>query len=147
MNTTLDIDSCIDAFRRGDTERLAQYLDDGFAFAGPTPQPLPAEGFLALIRLLFTAFPDLHWHLNVTDATDEGFLVTTHTAGTHTGPFDLSALGLGTFAPTDRSFALPSQSFRWTHRDGKVTHIQAQPAEGVGVPGILAQLQLLPATS
>jgi hypothetical protein len=147
MNTTFDIDGCIDAFHRGATEQLAQYLDDDFTFDGPTPQPLPAEGFLGLIRLLFTAFPDLDWHLSVSDATDDGFLVTTRTAGTHTGPFDLSALGLGMFTPTDRSFALPNQSFRWTHRDGKVTRIQAQPAEGVGVPGMLAQLRLVPASS
>lgn len=146
MNTTLDIDGCIDAFRRGDTDRLAEYLGDGFGFAGPTPQPLPAEGFLGLVRLLFTAFPDLDWRLEVTDVAEDGFLVTTRTAGTHTGPFDLSVVGLGVFAPTGRSFTLPSQDFRWTHRNGQVTHIQAQPAEGVGVPGMLAQLQLLPAT-
>lgn len=142
--TTLDVEACIDAFRRRDTARLATYLDERFAFAGPTPDPLPADAFLGLIRLLLTAFPDLDWNLEVSEETSETFLVTTRTAGTHTGPFELAPLGLGTFAPTGRSFALPAQGFRWTHRDGLVRHIEAQPAEGVGVPGMLAQLRLLP---
>jgi len=147
VTISLDIDACNDAFRRGDTAQLGAYLAPGFLFAGPTPQPLPAEGFLGLIRLLFTAFPNLDWHLTVSDITDEDFLVTTRTNGTHTGPFDLAALGLGVFEPTGRSFALPSQGFRWSHTDAQVVHIQAQPAVGVGVPGILAQLELLPATA
>jgi SnoaL-like domain len=147
MTSTFDRDAALDAFRRGDTEALATHLAEDFTFAGPTPQPLPAAGFLGLARLLFTAFPDLDWRLEVSDITDVGFLVTTRTTGTHTGQFDLSALGFTVFEPTGRTFALPAQGFRWNHQNGRVVHIQAQPADGVGIPGILGQLHLLPVTT
>jgi hypothetical protein len=49
------------------------------------------------------------------------------------------------FEPTGRRFSLPAQGFRWNHQDRRVVHIQAQPADGVGIPGILGQLHLLPA--
>lgn len=144
MTATFDREAALDAFRRGDLDALGTHLAEDFTFDGPAPQPVPAAGFLGPLRMFFTAFPDLDWRLEVADETDETFVVTTRTTGTHTGTLDLTPLGLGAFEATGRSFSLPAQNFRWTHRGGSVVHIQAIPAEGVGVPGILAQLDLMP---
>ena len=144
MNTGFDIDRCLDAFRRGDTKDLAPLLAPDFVFSGATPEPQGAAGFFGGLGLFFTAFPDLDWQLEVADASDDGFTVTTRTTGTHTAALDLTPQGIGRFEPTGRRFALPPQDFRWTLRDGAVSSIQATPAAGVGIPGVLAQLQLMP---
>lgn len=147
ITTDFDVEKCLAAFRSGDTEQLAMYLANDFTFSGVTPQPQPAAGFFAQLRLLFGAFPDLNWQLEVGEITEEGFVVTTQTTGAHTKPLDLSTQGFGVMEPTGRRFTLPAQEFRWSIRDGKVASIQAEPTDGTGIQGILAQLQLMPSAS
>ena len=143
MLATFDIDSCLGAFRLGDTDKLALFLGPDFEFTGATPEPQAATGFLGAVDLLFSAFPDLDWQAEVGHATDEGFRVTTRTTGTHTQTLDLTAKGIGAFEPTGKRFTLPAQEFHWSLRDGMVSSIRATPTEGVGMPAILAQLQLV----
>jgi len=140
--TTFDIDAYLSAFQRGDTATMGQFLADDFGFAGPAPNPIPAAAFLGLVATFFTAFPDIDWQLETSDVAADGFVVTTQTSGTHTGVLDLDALSGARYEPSGASFQLPRQEFAYEIEAGMVTQITARPADGTGLPGILAQLEL-----
>ncbi|MFV2062894.1 MAG: ester cyclase [Chloroflexota bacterium] len=139
---TFDIEAYLDAFQRGDTAAMGHFLADDFGFLGPAPDPIPAEAFLGLTETFFAAFPDIDWRIETSEISVDGFVVTTQTRGTHTGVLDLTAMGSGRFEPTGGSFRLPGQQFVYEIEAGLIRKITAQPTEGAGLPGILAQLEL-----
>jgi len=140
--TPIDIDAFLGAFQRGDTATMGQFLADGFGYVGPAPEPLPAEAFLGLVTTFFAAFPDIDWHLETSDVSTDGFVVTTQTSGTHTGVLDLTPLAGARYEPSGGSFQLPRQEFAYGIESELITQITARPAEGTGLSGILAQLEL-----
>jgi predicted ester cyclase len=140
--TPFDIDAYLTAFQQGDTATMGQFLADNFGFTGPAPEPLPAAAFLGLVTTFFTAFPDIDWQLETSDVSTDGFVVTTRTSGTHTGVLDLTPLVGARYEPSGDAFQLPRQEFAYEIESELVTQITARPADGTGLPGILAQLGL-----
>jgi hypothetical protein len=64
----------------------------------------------------------------------------TQLSGTHSGDFDLTAMGMGIIPATGKSFSMPSDSGNGEVRDGKVVAYRIRPTEGAGLIAILTQL-------
>ena len=77
----------------------------------------------------------------------EGNVVTTTSQlrGTHKGNLDMSAMGLGVFPPTGKTFSNPEEKGEAVVEDGKIKSIHMEAAKDSGVAGMLLQLGLQPA--
>lgn len=124
----------------GDFSKLESYLDDGFIFSGPTPNPLNKQEFLGFHRSLKAAFPD--WNTNVVVLEDRGDSVraTASPSGTHRATLILK--DIGSYEATNRSFRLPPEPLLLSVKNNKITSIVITPTAGGGVMGILSQLGL-----
>lgn len=61
-------------------------------------------------------------------------------SGTHTGDFDLSAMGMGVIPATGESFSNAEEVFEFTIAGGSIVSMHTEPVEGAGLPAILAQI-------
>ena len=144
MDTKELAQSFVDAYNAGDLAKIASFLADDFKFSGPVPKPIGSNEWLGLHSIFKAAFPDVSYNLRVVSV--EGNVVTTASQlkGTHTGPLELSAMGMGDFPPTGRSFSNPEEHGEAIVENGKVKSIHIESGEGSGVSGMLEQLGLKP---
>jgi predicted ester cyclase len=134
----------VDAFNEGDLDKVASYLSGDFKFSGPVPEPIGSAEWLGMSRIFKTAFPDISYNLRITSVEGNLVKTTTRLNGTHTGVLDMSAMGMGSFPPTGKSFSNPVESGEATIEGDKVKSIHIQSEEDSGVTGILAQLGIKP---
>jgi predicted ester cyclase len=123
-----------------DFEGAKDFLGSGFEFSGPVPEPVDAEGWLAMQEKLLTAFPD--WRFNLEDLQAEADKVhcTVAITGTHKGALDMSDLGLPTIPATGKSVSLPREKVEVTFAGDKITSVRSPGSADAGVKGILSQL-------
>lgn len=133
------------AFEAGDMEAAAGYLDEGFRFNGPVPEPIGKDQWVGPQAAMRAGIPD--WSFNLSDVQTDGDVVRTavQVTGTHTGELDLSPIGMPVVPATGRSVSNPVEHPEVTVRDGKITgvHVGDVGPEG-GVGGILKQLGVAP---
>jgi hypothetical protein len=132
----------VDTFNKGDIAKFGSFLAEDFKFSGPVPKPLSKREWLGLLTIFKTAFPDINYNLRLVSAEGNVVTTTSQLKGTHTGNLDLSAMSLGVFPPTGKSFSNPEETGEAVVEDGKVKSLHMQSGKEGGIPGILAQLDL-----
>jgi predicted ester cyclase len=104
------------------------------------PEPFTAEQWFGMSADMKTAFPDLDYHF-VVQNVDGSVVNTTHQlSGTHTGSFDLTAMGMSVFPATGKSFSLGQEPAQVIIRDGKIISYKIQITKGAGLMALLGQL-------
>jgi predicted ester cyclase len=145
MDTKETAKEFIEAFNNGDVAKVGSLLAEDFTFSGPVPKPLSKREWVGLLGIFKTAFPDINYNLRFVKAEGNVVTTTSQLTGTHTGNFDMSAMGLGVFPPTGKYFSNTEESGESVVEDGKIKSIHMQGGKGSGVEGILTQLGLQPA--
>jgi len=96
-------------FNRGDLALLDRLVAPDYA--GPQGSKGPG-GFRAVVVLLRTGFPDIHYTLDDVIAEGDRVAVRWHWTGTNSGPYRA-------FAPTGKTFTNPGVGI-FTFKDGKI---------------------------
>jgi ketosteroid isomerase-like protein len=137
MDAKETVRTLMEAVQIGDYTTVKSLPSDDFMFSGPVPEPINGEQWLGMSASMKAAFPDLDYHFKV-----DGNVVKTSTqlSGTHSGDFDLTAMGMGVIPATGKSFSTTSDSAEGEVREGKVVAYRVQPTEGSGLIAILTQL-------
>jgi predicted ester cyclase len=144
MKTNELAQAFVDAYNAGNLDKVASFLSNDFKFSGPVPEPIDSTEWLGLLRLFKTAFPDINYNLRLVSVEGNVVHTTSQVNGTHTGDLDISAMGMGVFSPTGKTFSLPEEPGEAIVEDDKVKSIHVQSGKGSGVMGILVQLGIQP---
>lgn len=142
MNKREIVQTLMDCVQKGDFAKAKSLLTDDFQFSGPMPQPVNREAWLAMSASLKTAFPDLNYHFNIIGSDDDSVKTTSQLSGTHTGPFDLTAMKMGIIPATNKAFSAKLEKNKLTVKENKITSWAVEPTEGAGVNAILGQLDV-----
>jgi predicted ester cyclase len=121
----------------------AGYLTDDFQNKDKDGKFLmDKQAYIGMGALMASAFTGLKFVF--TDLREEGDAVvaTFHTEGTHTGPLDLSAMGMGVVPPSGKMIVWPDRSSRFLFSGDKISGIQ-DLAEG-GMQSFFAPLGVKP---
>jgi len=136
-NIVVDLMHAIEA---ADYDTAAALLTDDFVFSGPVPEPISGDMWLGLQAKLSDAFPDWSFNVHNVHAHGDTVHINVQITGTHNGTLDLSAMGMPVVPATGIAVELPVEDVYVTLRGDQVASVEAEPTEGGGVPGILAQL-------
>lgn len=95
------------------------------------------ETFLGITQLLVVAFPD--FKAVYSDVYQEGDNVISkfHFEGTHTGDFDMAAMGMGVIPASGKKIVWPEAKTKWKVEGGKI--VGEEPISG-GMDWFLAPL-------
>ena len=140
MDAKETVKTLIEAVQSGDYKRARSLLSDDFMFSGPVPEPINGEQWLGMSASMKAAFPDLDYHFQVEGVEGEVVKTSSQLSGTHSGNFDLTAMGMGVIPATGKSFSMVKDSAEGEVREGKVVAYRVQPTEGAGLIAILTQL-------
>ena len=140
MNKREIVQSLMDSIQKGDFVHAKTMLADDFQFSGPVPTPINRDSWLGMSASLKTAFPNLDYHFNVIGAQGDVVKTTSQLSGTHTDPFDLTAMNMGVIPATDQDFSVKVEKTKVTVKDNKVTSWAVEPTDGAGLSAILDQL-------
>lgn len=127
-----------------DFDTLASILADNFQLSGPMPEPVGAQEFLGLMRVMAAAFSELHFNTTITSVEGNVAKTTNQVTGTHTADLDLSMMGMGVIPATGKSFSLPIEYGETVFEGDQVVSIYIAPNPDAGLMGILAQLGIQP---
>lgn len=129
-----------EALETRDFNKAASYLTDDFVFAGPVPQPIGKEEFLAVQSAFEDAFQD--WSFNSHDEVEQGDAVTVavQITGTHTHDLVLPIPGMPSIPATGKKVSLPVEHVTYAFKGDKIASLTSDNVPGGGVPGILAQI-------
>lgn len=128
------------AMNAGNIKKCRSYLADNFRFSGPVPEPISADEWMDIVRGMWAAFPDLNYNGRIVCVQGDKVLTTTQLSGTHTGEWDLSAMGIGVVPASGKSFNNPKEDGVMTVQNGKIASYFINAKEGSGIAGILKQI-------
>lgn len=102
-------------------DAIATYMADDF-------QSLDKDGnvvmnkdvLIGMTQLIFVAFKDFKSVYSDLREEDDGVIVSSHFEGTHTGDFDLSAMGLGVLPASGKRIVWPETTAKWKVEGGKI---------------------------
>ncbi len=140
MDAKETVKTLMEAVQSGDYKKARSLLSDDFMFSGPVPEPINGEQWLGMSASMKAAFPDLDYHFQVEGVEGEVVKTSSQLSGTHSGNFDLTAMGMGVIPATGKSFSMVKDSAEGEVREGKVVAYRVQPTEGAGLIAILTQL-------
>lgn len=136
-------EAVITAFQSYNPYQVRDLFADDFMFDDPS-SPMPPAGpdeWLKMQEAMANAFSDLDYNFDILREDGNRVWVASEIMGTHDGPFDLSAMGMGSVAPTGKSVSAGRSVTMGTLNDkGKIQSIEVVEQEGAGVPGILQQI-------
>jgi predicted ester cyclase len=82
------------------------------------------QAYLGMAQLLSAAMKDIKWVIDDLREEGDGVVIRSHFEGTHTGDFDLSAMGLGVVPASGKKIVWPDSSARFTIEGDKVLSIK-----------------------
>ena len=132
------------AFVSKDLDSAAAYFSDDFQFSGPVPEPIDGKTWMALMKTMNKAFPDIDYHARTLGVEGDVVRVTNKLTGTHTVDLDLSGMGMGVIPATGKSFSLPEELGEATVKNNKITSMHINAVKDGGLMGILKQLGVAP---
>lgn len=144
MNIQEQAEAFAETFNIKDLDALASFLAQDFQFSGPVPEPINGPQWIGLLKAMKAALPDLNFNLRILSVDGDVVTSSNQITGTHTGDFDLSAMGIGVIPATGRSVKNSMEQGKATFKDGKVVSMHITPTEGGGLMGILKQLGVEP---
>lgn len=139
MDSREVVEAYFKALDQGDLNTVSRYVSADLIFDNPV-EAMNYTEFLAFMRGLLGGFPDMkfgHAGLKIHGTEIAAQLKIT---GTHTQMLALPMPGLKPIKPTQTKVSLPEQYFYYTVRDGKITHIRAEPMPHAGIIGLLEQI-------
>ena len=140
MNKREIVQGLMDSIQKGDFVKAKSMLTDDFQFSGPLTKPANREDWLTMSANLKTAFPDLNYRFIVIGTEGDVVKTTSHLSGTHTGPFDLTAMKMGVIPATDKRFSSKIEKTKITVKDNLVKSWVVESNDGAGLNVILDQL-------
>jgi len=120
-----------------DVERVADTVSEDLRFIAAT-RVLDKAQFLAMLRALYTGFPDWHYAHDPVEVRSDCFAVKWRQGGTHTGTWNLP--GMSPIAPTGKAVRIPEHYFFYKVREEKIVEIHPEPIPGGAPRGILQQI-------
>ena len=99
---------------------------------------LSKQQFLALLRAIYTGFPDWHYEHGQPEFRQETIAVKFRQGGHHTGILILP--GLAPVEPTGKSVAIPEHFFFYKLDGNQIAEIRPEPIAGGAPAGILEQI-------
>lgn len=90
---------------------------------------------VGMTHLLLNAFKDFKGVVHDISEEGDGVILTFHFEGTHTGDFDLSAMGLGVIPASGKRVVTPESKTRFMVEGGQI--VSSQPISG-GFESLLA---------
>jgi predicted ester cyclase len=133
MNSIKVMEKAFAAIEKGDFAALEHVLDDEFRLTGTVYKPIGKKELVQLFKALKPAFPD--WAFNATGLKEIGDRVIgrLHISGTHSGPLDLSFLGLPPRPATGIKVKQPEEPMSATLLEGKIHRLEIVPVKGGGI--------------
>ena len=93
--------------------------------------------YIGMTQLMMKAFPDFKGVVHDLSEDDGDVIMTFHWEGTHTGDFDLSALGMGVIPASGKKIVTPKSESRVMVEGDQI--VSSQPISG-GLESLLAAL-------
>jgi predicted ester cyclase len=120
-----------------DIERVANTVANDLRFVAAT-RVLDKPQFLAMLRALYTGFPDWHYEHDPIEARSDCYAVKWRQGGTHTGTWNLP--GMDPIAPTGKPVRIPEHYFFYKIAGDRIVEIHPDPIPGGAPRGILQQI-------
>ncbi len=127
----------IEGLAAHDVERIAGTVADDLRFIAAT-RVLDKPQFLAMLRALYTGFPDWHYDHDPIEVRADCFAVKWRQGGTHTGTWTLP--GMDPILPTGKPVRIPEHYFFYKVRGNRIIEIHPDPVPGGAPRGILQQI-------
>ena len=127
----------IEGLKTHDVERIAGTCAEDLAFIAAT-RTLTKPQFLAMLRALYTGFPDWHYDYDGVEVRPDCYAVKWRQGGTHTGTWNLP--GMAPIPPTGKPVRIPEHYFFYKVRGDKLIEIHPEPIPGGAPRGILQQI-------
>lgn len=99
------------------------------------------QAYLGIGQHMFAAFPDIKFVYSDLRPEGDGVIVKGHWEGTHTGDFDLSAMGMGVIPASGKKIVWPDGDSKWKAEGDKIVSIQDLTG---GIEELLAPLGVTP---
>jgi predicted ester cyclase len=131
------ITSYISGLKSHDIARIADTVADDMVFVTPG-RTLDKEQFLAMLRALYTGFPDWHYDHDAPELREEEIAIKWRQGGNHTGTLNFP--GLAPIPATGRRVQIPEHYFFYKVRGDRIVVIRPEPVPGGAPGGILKQL-------
>ena len=97
------------------------------------------EAYVGMVQLLFTAFKDFEYLTSDLREEVDSVIVSGHFEGTHTGDFDLSAMGMGVIPASGKKIVWPEASNEFKVDGNQIVSIKPYGDSG-GMEAFLAAL-------
>ena len=127
----------IEGLAAHDVERIANTVSDDLRFVAAT-RVLDKPQFLAMLRALYTGFPDWHYDHDPIEVRPDSFAVMWRQGGTHIGTWNLP--GMDPIPPTGKPVRIPEHYFFYKVAGGRIVEIRPDPIPGGAPRGILQQI-------
>lgn len=125
----------------GSDETAIQTLSEDFRLIAGSKE-VDRNGFIALLKVVYAAIPDLTHVLSDIQVRGEVVQLTDTPVGTFTSAWDGSSLGLPVISPNGSPFLMAPTKWEITVRNGKITrwHDVTIPSVKSGISGFLKAL-------
>jgi hypothetical protein len=126
---------------QGPVEAAAQSISEDFRLIAGSVE-IDRKRFIGIMELLYSAVPDLTHVLSAIQVRGDVVQLTDQPAGTFTGSWDGTSLGLPVIPPHGGAFLMAPMKWEVTVRYGKITrwHDTTPPSSESGVPGFFKAL-------
>ena len=144
MDSKATVQAFMDSMQKGDFEKCKSHLAADFQFSGPVPEPMNADAWLGLLKMMKTAFPNIEWHNQIESMDGDTANISTKINGTNSGVLDLTGFHMGVIPATNKSFNAAQEHAKVTVKGDKINSWAVQPTKGAGLMAILDQLGIKP---
>jgi len=127
----------IDGLKARDVDMVSGTVADDLAFVTAT-RILDKSAFLAMLRALYTGFPDWSYDFDGVALHEGVYAVKWRQHGTHLGTWNLA--GMDPVPATGRLVRIPEHHFFYRVRAARIVEIRPDPVPGGAPRGILEQI-------
>jgi predicted ester cyclase len=150
MTPTEIAHAVLTAWEERDPTRMASLLAADFVLTGPAPVPLNKQAFLVFQQVHNDAFADWQFNPHGEEEADGRVRLGVQITATHTGPYDVSKLGvpIPAVSATGKRRQWPQEILTFRVQNGEIAALHVDTTSDGGVLGTLAWLGIdLPSPS
>jgi predicted ester cyclase len=127
----------VDGLQTHDVDKIAATVAEDLVFISATRR-LDKPQFLAMLRALYTGFPDWSYAYDGVELNDGVYGIKWRQGGIHTGTWSLA--GMAPIPPTGKPVRIPEHYFFYRIRGDQIVEIRPDPVPGGAPRGILEQI-------